>query len=79
MPRFYFDLKLGDEGPTLDEEGLILPNPEAAKIEATRALSDLSKEMVEAGQINNSLAVIIRDENGPILQASLDYTLKRLN
>ena len=79
MPRFFFDLKVGDEGLTCDEDGMVLPNSEAAQIEATRALTALSEEIIEAGQITDSLAVILRDEKGPILQASLDYRPTRLH
>lgn len=79
MPRFFFDLKFDGERPTYDEEGLVLRNADDALVEATRALTDLSKEMVDGGKITNRLAVIVRDEVGPILQASLLFELKRLS
>lgn len=79
MPRFFFDLKFDGESPTDDEEGLVLPDLEAAQVEASLALTDLSREMVSSGKPTNSLAVIIRDDTGPVLQATLNYEMKRLN
>jgi hypothetical protein len=79
MRRFFFDLKYDGERPTDDEEGMIMPDLESAQVEATRALTDLSKEMVLSGKVTNSLAVIIRDDSGPVLQATLNFEMKRLN
>ena len=79
VPRFFFDLKFDGERPTADEEGLVMPDLQAAQVEASRALTDLSREMVLSGKITNSLAVIIRDDAGPILQATLNFEMKRLN
>jgi hypothetical protein len=79
VPRFFFDLKFDGERPTDDEEGLVMPDLEAAQVEASRALTDLSKEMVLSGKTTNSLAVIIRDDAGPVLQATLNFEMKRLN
>ena len=79
MPRFFFDLKFDGESPTHDEEGLVMSDLEAAQIEATRALTDLSREMVQSGKLTNSFAVIVRDDNGPALQATLNFEMKRLN
>jgi len=79
MRRFFFDLKYDGERPTDDEEGMIMPDLESAQVEATRALTDLSKAIVLSGKLTNSLAVIIRDDSGPVLQATLNFEMKRLN
>jgi hypothetical protein len=79
MRRFFFDLKYDGERATDDEEGMIMPDLESAQVEATRALTDLSKEVVLSGKVTNSLAVIIRDDSGPVLQATLNFEMKRLN
>jgi hypothetical protein len=79
MRRFFFDLKYDGERPTDDEEGMIMPDLESAQVEATRALTDLSKEMVLRGKVTHSLAVIIRDDSGPVLQATLNFEMNRLN
>ena len=79
MPRFFFDLKFDGERPSDDEEGMVLPNLDSAWVEATHSLSDLSKEMVRSGKLTNSLAVIVRDDTGPVLQATVNFEIKRLN
>jgi hypothetical protein len=79
MTRYFFDLKFGDESPTHDEEGGLYANFATAQVEATRALSDLSSEMVQSGRDANSLAVVVRDGDGPVMQAALHFEMKRLN
>ncbi|MBR1157100.1 DUF6894 family protein [Bradyrhizobium sp. JYMT SZCCT0428] len=79
MTRFFFDLKFDGESPSTDEEGIVMPGLDEARMEATRSLTDLSKEMVLSGKLTNSLAVIIRDDSGPVLQATLNFEMKRLN
>lgn len=49
MVRYFFDLKFDGEDPTHDEEGGLFASLAMAQLEATRALSDLSKEMVQSG------------------------------
>lgn len=71
MSRYFFDLRDGDE-LTPDEQGLELPSFHAAQEEAARSLADMAKQAVESRRIDGSgglLAVEVRDENGPVLQA----------
>ena len=77
--RFYFDLKFDAEEPSSDEQGTDLEDVEAAQIEAARTLCDFSRELIGRGRNPKALAVIIRDEGGPILEARLSFQLKRLN
>ena len=49
MPRFYFDSR-DNENLIEDDVGLDLPDIEAAKIEASRALSDLASEVVPGSE-----------------------------
>lgn len=79
MIRYFFDLKFDGEDATHDEEGTLHPDLEMAQVEATCALSDLSRELVQSGRDANSLAVIIRDGDGPLMQATLHFAMKRLN
>jgi len=79
MRLYFFDLKFDGESPTDDEEGVVMPHLESAQVEASLALADLSKEMVLSGKPANSLAVIVRDDTGPVLQATLSFEMKRLN
>jgi hypothetical protein len=79
MIRYFFDLKVDGEDPTYDEEGTLHPNLAMAQVEATRTLGDLFKEMMmQSGRDANSLAVIIRDGNGPLLQATVHFAMTRL-
>ena len=79
MQRYFLDLKFDGESPIDDEKGVVIPDMESAQIEAALALSDFAKGMVLNGRLTHSLAVIVRDEFGPVLQATLNYELKRLN
>jgi hypothetical protein len=47
MQRFFFDLQFDDEKPSEDEEGTLLPDVEAAQLEAARSLSDFSRAIVD--------------------------------
>ena len=79
MKRFYFDLECDGEEPTHDEDGDVLPDLDAAQVEAAGALRDFSRELLRGGKPRNSLAVIVRDDNGPVLRATLNFEIKRLN
>jgi hypothetical protein len=71
MTRYYFDLRDGDE-LTSDEVGLELASFHAAQEEAARSLADMAKDAIQSRRIDGSgglLAVEVRDENGPVLQA----------
>ena len=78
MPTFYFDLKFDGETPPPDENGDDLPNLEAAQVAAARTLADFSKEFV-ANRATNTFAVIVRDDLGPVLEATLTFDFKRRN
>jgi hypothetical protein len=73
MPRYYFDLKFDGEEPSLDEEGMELPELEIAQIEASRTLCDFSREIIGRGRQLTSLSVIVRDDRGPALSAQISF------
>ena len=79
MVRYFFDLKFDGEDPTEDEEGYLYPTFAKAQVEAARALADLAKEMTESGRDARSLAVILRDASGPVMEATLHFAMKRQN
>jgi hypothetical protein len=79
MPRFFFDLKFDGERATSDDDGLVLPDLESAQKEAAGALTELSKDAVLSGRPIKPATVIVRDEAGPLLQATLNFEMKRLN
>jgi hypothetical protein len=76
MKRYFFDIRDGDQ-LAVDDEGLELPDVEAAKEEAARALADIARDEV-SGRLINYVAIEVRDENRPILEASLRWKIKDL-
>jgi hypothetical protein len=78
MQRFFFDLQFDDEKPSEDEEGTLLPDVEAAQLEAARSLSDFSRAIVDDKERLRKLAIHVRDDSGPVLVAVLRFEIKRL-
>jgi hypothetical protein len=78
MP-YYFDLKFDGEDPTGDEEGMDLEDAEAAQVEAVRTLCDFSGEVIRSRKQLSTLAVIVRDEGGPVLSAEINLKNLRPN
>ena len=79
MPRYYFDLRDGDN-LLPDHEGLELASFHAAQEEAARSLADLAKEALRAHHIDGAggqLAVEVRDDAGPVLQARFSVDVNR--
>jgi hypothetical protein len=78
MQRFFFDLQFDDEKPSEDEEGTLLPDVEAAQLEAARSLSDFSRAIVDDKKRLRKLAIHVRNDNGPVLVAVLHFEIIRL-
>ena len=75
MKRYYFDMRDGD-GFAPDEEGLELPDIEAAQEEAALSLADMARHAVRIPRRNARLMQIeVRDDNGPILQAKFVFAI----
>lgn len=66
VPRYYFHLYNG--GQTLDEEGLLLQDMNAAWDNAIRNIRDLMKEDLVNGLISLGHRIEITDEYGRILR-----------
>ncbi len=77
MPHYYFDIR---DGQTLsvDEEGLTLANQRAAEIEAALSLADTAKDLVPSAS-SGSLAIEVRDDDGPIFRAAFLFGTARSN
>ena len=77
MPRFYFDVR--DGGSFIeDDDGLVLPDLEAARDEATRALADMGRDALP-GAVVRELAIEVRDEaKQPLLRAVLRLEIEQL-
>jgi hypothetical protein len=61
MPRYFFDIRDGEE-LVRDDEGMELPDLEAAFREAARSLADLSPKR-SSGQ----MAIVVRDGSGTVV------------
>lgn len=77
MPRYFFDVH--DEGDdVLDTQGMLLPDLEAARLEATRALIGIAQDVLPADGPQQSLSISIRDETGSVvLTVVIDYRALR--
>lgn len=58
-----------------DDEGVELPHIECARQEATTTLSEVARECVRSGP-QHRMAIEVRDDHGPILEASLSFMVK---
>jgi hypothetical protein len=77
MKRYYFDMRDGD-GFAPDEEGLELPDIEAAREEAALSLADMARDAVRISRRNARLMQIeVRNDNGPVLQAKFVFAIDR--
>jgi hypothetical protein len=79
MPRYYFDLLDGDVLAS-DEEGLLLPNLQAAQAEAARSLADMARDAVEnltATPDKRDMAIEVRDAAGPVMQVKFTFEIER--
>ena len=76
---YYFDLR--DAGYlSVDEDGMELPTMQSVQIEAARSLVDLAKDAVwttAATALGHQMAIEVRDENGPVLQAKFTFAIER--
>jgi len=78
MPVFYFDIQIGSDPPSQDEDGEDLADIEAARVEAGIALCSLARDMLKAGQTPD-LYIQVRDAFGKILCVELNFRIMRLN
>ena len=62
MPRFFFDVR---EGPRFvpDEDGLELPDVDAAEHEAAEAAASFERDMLSKGDVRD-VSVEVRNEHG---------------
>ena len=70
--RYFFDIR--DDQLVPDDEGMILPDIEAAQEEATQSLTDLLREAMRRESAGR-MAIEVRSQHGPVLEASLSWRL----
>jgi hypothetical protein len=73
VTRYFFDIIANDELAP-DEEGMILPNMEAARREASRSLADLARDTVRSG--SPRLAISVRTDDGPVCEAAFEWNIE---
>jgi hypothetical protein len=64
MPRYFFDIREGDE-VIPDEEGMDLPDLEAAFREAAYSLAEMSSK--ESRVVGSGMAIVVRDASGTVV------------
>jgi hypothetical protein len=67
MAKYFFDFLVGDIY-SLDDEGVELPDTDAAHAEALGALAAAIQDAVAQGQPDQPLTVHVRDDFGPVLE-----------
>ena len=63
MPRYFFHLN-GPEARLQDEEGLVLPDPEAAWYQAVRSAREMIRAELQMGTSWDGQAIEIADDSG---------------
>ena len=78
MPRYYFDLRDGEE-LVADEEGMELRDIEAVQEEAARALANLAWDAARnlKGVQSNKFEIEARDHVGPVLTVKFCFEIAR--
>ena len=71
MPLYFFDTRDNDDFIE-DDTGLECPDLEAVKVEAARGLAEFARDVIP-GSMKRKLAVEVRDEQGPVLRATMSF------
>ncbi|WOH53638.1 DUF6894 family protein [Bradyrhizobium sp. sBnM-33] len=75
MTRYFFDVLT--DGKIMPEEGMILPNMDAARTEATCAIADLARDTLRSGGFPRE-GVEVRTSDGPAFEAALLWNYGRV-
>lgn len=67
MPRYFFHLH--NDVVAMDEEGVDLPDREAARANGIKEAREIMLETVSQGRINFSHRIDIADESGAVLES----------
>jgi hypothetical protein len=77
MIRYFFDIVIDDE-VTPDEEGLLLPNIERARHEATLSLAEIARDQLRSTRTISWLSIVVRTVEGPVSEAFFEWDPKSL-
>jgi hypothetical protein len=75
MPRYYFDMREGDE-IVPDNEGMELDALETVQEEAARSLADMARDAIRkrnCARHPHQMAIDVRDDSGPLLQVTFTF------
>jgi hypothetical protein len=75
MNRYYFDIRDAD-ARFQDQDGVELPDLEAAETEAIRGLIGIAKDSLDRQQMRK-IAIEVRDGEGPVFEVSSVWKLHR--
>jgi hypothetical protein len=74
MAQYFFDV-IADGKLIPDEEGMNLPNIDAARLEATCSLADLARDIIRSKR-PPALTISVRNSEGPVFEASFQWDLE---
>ena len=78
MTMFYFDIQIGSEVRSIDEEGQGFSDVDDARVEAATMVCDLARDMIERKEIAD-MSVLVRGEFGEVLVVKLEMQFRRVN
>ena len=71
MRRYFFDTRDG-KNFFLDDEGQEMPTLEMVRVEATRSLAELARDVLP-GSLKRKITVEVRDGKKPVLKLALTF------
>ena len=77
MTLYFFDFRLGDL-TAIDDEGLELPDVEAAHDQAVSALVEAARDAISEGAIDQRFSIEVRDQIGPLVEVTAVFGSKIL-
>ena len=76
MPKFYFDVFDGEQ-TLADQEHTVLADHDAAREEATKALTEMANDYIPGDGLHRDMVIYVRDETGSkIMDVSLNFNVK---
>jgi hypothetical protein len=76
LPRFYFDVSVGDDF-TRDDVGFEYENLAVAEYQAARAAAEIGQDALPTRRVSE-VCVLVRDEHGePVLSVAMSMTVRR--
>ena len=74
MPRYYFDMREGDDIAP-DEEGMELRTTQAVQEEVARTLADMARDAMRGRPdgVGHQMSIEIRDDAGHVMQVKFTF------